>query len=160
MSAPRISQEELNKIINKKGYGIASSISGGIGKTIKAQRAIDQAGGEGAMSLLERSSGSKSVRPKNVAVPYSGRCDVRIKVYRQRLTDTGNDCYKYHLDACRYTGWLVEDNDAAIRLTEEPHEKVATKDEERVEITITYYGIDLDDLVEFYKNGPQDIKFE
>lgn len=159
MSAPRISSEKLNEIISKKGYGIASSISGGIGKAIQAKRTIDQAGGEGEMSLLERSPGSKSLRPKNLAIQYSGRCDVRIKVYRQRLTDTGNDCYKFHLDACRYLGLLAEDNDAAIRLTEEPHEKVATKDEERVEITITYYGIDINDLIELYKDGPQKIEF-
>lgn len=49
---------------------------------------------------------------------------------------------------------LVEDTDAAIRLTDEGHEKVESNEDERVEITIEYPGIDLTDLCNHYAHGP------
>lgn len=107
------------------------------------------------MSLLERDSGPKSIRPKDGATPNTRRCVVRVKVFRRRLTDTGNDCWKYHLDALRYIGWLADDNDATIKLEEEPHAKVESNEEERVEITLEYEGIDIKDLCEYYKDGPR-----
>lgn len=145
----------LKRILGKKGYGIA----GGIGSALKKTKFLDKAGGEGEMSLLERGPRSKSVRPPNLTIPHSGRVFVRVKVFRQRLTDTGNDCWKYHLDACRYLGLLADDNDATIHLAEEPHEKVQTKDEERVEITLEYDGVTNEDVVNYYKDGPKNTNF-
>lgn len=112
------------------------------------------------MSDVERGARPASIRPKDLTIPYSGRCTVRLKVFRQRLTDTGNDCWKYHLDACRYLGWLADDDDATIRLEEEPHEKVKSKDEERVEITLEFDGLDLDELCAYYASGPKNTKRE
>lgn len=146
---------ELKAILKKPGYGLEQGIKSQLGSSLKREEIINKAGGEGAMSLLESCAGPKSVRPKDLTVPNTGRCVVRVKVFRRRLTDTGNDCWKYHLDACRYLGLLADDNDATIRLEEEPHEKVESNEEERVEITLEYDGIDLADLCEYYKDGPK-----
>ena len=50
---------------------------------------------------------------------------------------------------------LADDNDAAVSITEEPHEKVERDEDERVEITLEYDGIDENDLIEYYKDGPK-----
>ncbi len=147
--------EQLNKILARPGYGLVGTIKGGIKGSFKRQKVVDQAGGEGKMSLLERSIGHESLRPKDLAIPDSGRCAICIKVYRRRLTDTGNDCWKYHIDALRYLGMLADDNDAKVSITEEHHEKVESNEEERVEITLTYEGVDFSDLEEYYKDGPK-----
>lgn len=151
-----MTEQELAKVTKKKGYGIISSFkSPAIKSSLTKQKAINKGGGEGEVSDLERATGPKSVRPKDLAIPYSGQCIVRIKVYRRRLTDPGSDATKYHLDALRYLGFLADDNDAAIRLEEAPHEKVESNEEERVELEIEYPGIDLEDIIKYYSDGPK-----
>ena len=153
-----MTEQELTKIVKRPGYGIKSAFKS---KTIKSifdkQKAYAKAGSQGEMSDLERSLGPKSVRPEELAIPYSGQCIVRIKVYRRRLTDPGSDCWKYHLDTLRYLGLLADDNDAAIRLEEAPHVKVESNEEERVELEIEYPGIDIQDLIAYYSDGPKNI---
>jgi hypothetical protein len=152
----RTTRPELENVLGRKGYGIANSLGErSISATIGRTKLFDKAGGDGQVSILERSVGPKSIRPKDLTIPHSGRVFVRVKVFRQRLTDTGNDCWKYHLDACRYLGLLADDNDATIHLTEEPHEKVKTKEEERVEMTLTYEGLTAEDVVKYYESGPK-----
>lgn len=140
-----MTSNDLKRLENKPGYGIKSSIGGGVSAKIRGQRQVPE---------LERSSRHESIRPPGFAIPYSGRCNVRVKVYRKRLTDPLGDCTKYHIDALRYLGCLVDDSDAKIRLTDEGHEKVETDSEERVEITIEYDGITLEGLCKAYANGP------
>lgn len=156
---PRFTAEDYAKIVSRPGYGVLKPMQSVLGKgvtgQIKKTKFLDKAGGEGEVSILERSVGPKSVRPKDLTIPHSGRVFVRIKVFRQRLTDTGNDCWKYHLDACRYLGLLADDNDATIHLAEEPHEKVKTKEEERVELTLEYDGVSIEDVIKYYENGPK-----
>ncbi len=151
----RFNEEAFQQILSKPGYGLASGITSGIKSAFKREETLHKARGERAVSELESGPRPKSISPKELTIPNSGRCAVSIKVYRRRLTDTGNDAWKYHLDACRYLGLLEDDNDAKIILTEEPHEKVETNEEERVEITLTYQGIDMNDLIEYYKDGPK-----
>lgn len=150
-----LNEEDFQRIVSRKGYGIAGSIKSGITGTLRREAILHKAGGERPLSELESGVGPKSISPKELTIPDTGRCSVGIKVFRRRLTDTGNDCWKYHLDACRYLGLLADDNDAKVRLAEEPHEKVETNEEERVEITLTYNGIDANDVIEYYKNGPK-----
>jgi hypothetical protein len=156
---PRFTAEDFAKVVSRPGYGVSggikSTLGKGVGGVIKREKLLNEAGGEGEVSILERSARPKSVRPKDLTIPHSGRVFVRIKVFRQRLTDTGNDCWKYHLDACRYLGLLADDNDATIHLAEEPHERVKTKEEERVEITLEYDGLSTEDVVRYYESGPK-----
>lgn len=152
----RPNSQDLETVLKRKGYGIADTIGErSMASTIGRQNLLNKAGGYGEMSIMERSVGPASVRPQDLTIPHSGRVFVRIKVFRQRLTDTGNDCWKYHLDACRYLGLLADDNDATIHLAEEPHERVKTKEEERVEITLTYEGTSVDDVIKYYESGPK-----
>jgi hypothetical protein len=154
-----MTESDLNKVLKKKNYGVQSAFAKPTVKSgFAAQKALVKAGGQGAVSDLERSTGLKSVRPEDLAIPYSGQCIVRIKVYRRRLTDPGSDCWKYHLDTLRDLGLLADDNDAAIRLEEAPHVKVESNEEERVELEIEYPNIDLEDLCKYYENGPKNVK--
>lgn len=150
MPRKRLTQGDLAKITGRAGYGI-SAITG-IGKATQGITAEIRR--EGKVSELERRAGHESVRPPSTAIPYSGRCDVSVKVFRRRLTDPLGDCHKYHIDALRYLGLLADDSDAAIRLEDQGHEKVESNEEERVEITIDYDGIDLEGLCAHFKDGP------
>src|SRR6478736_7041475 len=107
-----MNENQLRKIAAKPGYGIVS----GIKSAFKREAVLHKDRGERAVSELESSSGHKSVSPQELATPNSGRCSVGLKVFRRRLTDTGNDCFKYHIDALRYLGLLEDDNDAKISL--------------------------------------------
>lgn len=150
-----MTNDDLKSILSRPGYRIESRIKPAVKSCLKREEILNKAGSEGEMPELESSAGPKSIRPKDLATPNSRRCVVRVKVFRRRLTDTGNDCWKYHLDACRYLMWLEDDNDAAIKLEEEPHEKVESNEDERVEITLEYSGFDLSDLCDYYKDGPR-----
>lgn len=146
-----MTESDVKTILKRPGYGVKS----GIQSSFAREKLLTQGSGKGEMSELERGTRSKSVRPKDFALPHPERCIVSVLVKRQRLTDTGNDCWKYHLDSLRYLGMLEDDNDAAISLEEKPHVKVATKEEEAVEITLTYEGIDLQDVLDYYRDGPK-----
>lgn len=153
-----MNEDQLKQITARKDYGIIGSsrgITGGIKSGFKREAILHKTRGERAVPELEPSSGPQSFSAQALATPNSRRCIIGIKVFRKRLTDTGNDCWKYHIDACRYIGWLSDDNDAKVQITEEPHIKVETDAEERVEITLTYQDFDIKDLVEYYKDGPK-----
>lgn len=64
------------------------------------------------------------------------RVSVRIASYRRRLIDPDNLVPKYFVDACRYAGLIKDDTAEEIEFSVR-QEKVATKEEERTEITIT-----------------------
>jgi hypothetical protein len=154
-----MTESDLKKVLKKKNYGVQSAFAKPSVKSgFASQKALVKAGGEGSLSNVERGVGLKSVRPEDLAIPYSGQCIVRIKVYRRRLTDPGSDCWKYHLDTLRYLGLLADDNDAAIRIEEAPHVKVESNEEERVELEIEYPSIDINDLCNYYVNGPKNVK--
>ncbi len=93
---------------------------------------------------MERGARHEPIPAQGLALAYSGLCNVRVKVFRRRLSDPLGDAHKWHIDGLRYCGILSGDSDAEIRLTEEPHEKVATEAEERVEITLEYEAIAFD----------------
>ncbi len=124
------------------GKGLKSTI----GSEIHSKREVSE---------LEQRAGHESIHPPGLAIPYSGRCVVSVKVYRRRLTDPLGDCTKYHIDALRYLGCLADDSDAAIRLEDEGHEKVESNEEERVEITVRYDSLTIAQLCEYYKDGPK-----
>lgn len=146
-----MTNDQLKHITDKPGYGVVSSFKSSFLK----EKLLTQVSGKGKVPILERSDRPKSVCPQDFALPHPERCLVSVLVKRQRLTDTGNDCWKYHLDALRYLGILEADDDATISLEERPHVKVASKEEEVVEITLTFEGIDLQDVIDYYKDGPK-----
>lgn len=128
-----IKPEQLNEIIARAGYRVHSQLGKG---------AIhSQISSKGKMPDVEPSAGHEPVCEKKSSLEYTGRCFVRIKVFRRRLTDPLGDCTKYHIDSLRYAGLLKDDSDAEIELVEEPHEKVDSLEEERVEITLTYENV-------------------
>lgn len=61
---------------------------------------------------------------------------VRVVSYRRKLLDEDNLAEKFHVDALRYAGILPSDAPGRCRIIT-TQEKVATKEEERTEITVT-----------------------
>lgn len=124
-------QEDLDQILKRKGYAILeSSFRKG---TIKP--AFDD---PGKVPDVEPSTRHEPLLQEGPTLSYTGRCAISIKVYRRRLTDPLGDCHKYHIDSLRYAGLIRDDTDAEVSVTEEPHEKVESDKDERVEITLNY----------------------
>lgn len=67
---------------------------------------------------------------------YSGKRLVRCQSRRVQLCDADNEIFKWHIDALRYAGILLDDSTAEIELQIAPQIKVSTFAEECVEITI------------------------
>jgi len=132
----RLTGLQLKDVLQRKGYGIASELKSAFGKTSDLE---DR--GQGKVPDVESCVGFKPVCPQKPPLEYTGRVHVRIRVFRKRLTDPLGDCHKYHIDSARYAGLLKDDTDAEISVTEEPHQKVETEAEERVELELTYENV-------------------
>lgn len=65
----------------------------------------------------------------------AARVRVRVVSYRKRLIDPDNLCPKFHIDACRYAGFIKDDSAKEIELSV-IQEKVNSRELERTEITI------------------------
>lgn len=139
MPAARITNDELQSILKRKGYGIHSEVGKkGIASEIS---------GAGPSGNVEPSGGYESLRQEAVALNYSGKCTVRIKFFRKRLADYSRaNCEKYLIDSAVYGGIIRDDSEKEIRLIDEGQVKVDTEAEERVEINFEYEEVDLDNL--------------
>lgn len=67
---------------------------------------------------------------------HPSRVSLIVVSYRRRLIDTDNLCAKFFVDACRYAGFIKDDRAEDIEFSIR-QEKVASKELERTEITIT-----------------------
>jgi hypothetical protein len=130
---------EFEKLARKPGVKIVSSI----GKS----SVTSQVGRAGKVCDVEPDSGYESLRAQAMAVNYAGKCVVRIKFYRRRLADYSRaNCEKYIIDSLTYAGLIRDDSEKEIWLVDEGQEKVETDAEERVEVTLEYSEVDLDNL--------------
>jgi hypothetical protein len=137
LSAPRISTGELSTILKRKGYGIQSEI----GKT----SCSSEISGTGKVRDVEPDRGYESLRAEAMALNYAGKCKVSIKFYRRRLADYSRaNCEKYLIDSLTYAGIIRDDSEKEIWLIDEGQFKVETDKEERVEITLEYLSLDLE----------------
>lgn len=139
-------QEDLDKILAKPGYKLASfskPIQSSLGKaTLRSE-----IGGKGQTRYMERVSGHEPVPTERVALNYTGRVRVGIKFYRRRLADYSRaNCEKFVIDAARYAGLLLDDTEAHLDLVDEGQVKVDTEQDERIELTFTYEAVDFDHL--------------
>jgi len=140
MAAPRFSQSELARIINKQHYGITSelgkrSVSSSFGKGANGSKAGDT----GAVNDLEPIAGNEQVGAEVLQIKCAGKVRVRIKFYRRRLADYSRAISeKAIIDALQYAGAIRGDSEKEIWLIDEGQEKVESKDLERTEITLEY----------------------
>lgn len=123
-----MTSEQLELITSKPGYRVAASVGGG--------RTVVPLGNPGPAPVVERDPGDAALAASKIQKRDSGCVLVSVKSFRVRLLDTDNLAEKYHVDCCRYAGILSEDSPDKARI-ETSQEKVRTKAEERVEITIT-----------------------
>lgn len=84
----------------------------------------------------ERVIGPPLESAKQDQVRHSGKRLVRCQSRRVQLCDADNEIFKWHIDALRYAGILLDDSTAEIELQIAPQIKVGTFTEECVEITI------------------------
>jgi len=62
-----------------------------------------------AVAKLESNLGHEPLGAKKVQGPTGKRFLVCVTSYRKRLIDEDNLCEKYHVDLCRYAGFLPSD---------------------------------------------------
>lgn len=137
----RISSNDLDLLTRKKGYAIQSQIGGGIKSSFNSK-----AESNGPTPNVEQHSGPQPLGPQRATLRYSGQVLIRIQFFRRRLADPDGNSPKYYLDALRYAGALEDDTERHVRIITEPQQKVATNEEERVEITLEYEDVDFSNL--------------
>jgi len=142
-----LKQEDLEKILAKPGYAVASSFRKPIQTSLGKATVRSGISGAGATSDMERVSGHESLPTERVALNYTGRVRVGIKFYRRRLADYSRaNCEKFVIDAARYAGLLLDDSEAHMDLCDEGQVKVESEQQERIELTFTYESVDFDNL--------------
>jgi hypothetical protein len=132
-------ESDLKRTIRKAKYGITSSIGkGSLGsKNSGARKEHD----------LERAAEPELEGEKSLQINYTGKVRVGIKFYRHRLADYSRAISeKALIDAIQYSGAIRGDSEAEIWLEDKGQEKVATKEEERTEITLEYSDVNFDEL--------------
>jgi hypothetical protein len=138
MSAPRISHDELNKILGRKHYGLVSSLGGGISSKLGKGSIKTSLDNSGSLPDAEPSPGCEPLGEKEYAFKYTGRCTVRVKVFRKRLCDPDNNMPKWHIDAIRRSRILHGDSAKEMDYAFDGQEKVEKDSDERIEVTIEY----------------------
>ena len=93
-----------------------------------------KAGHPGKSAKLERRPRAKRVGKDKAQKVNPVRCEVHVVNFRRRLLDKDNLCAKFHVDALRYAGVLIDDSEKYIDL-HVSQEKI-TEGQERTEITI------------------------
>lgn len=139
--ATRLTEHELAITLSKKGYSIQSSFGKGVRSAFDTKTE-----GDGKAPNVEQHSGPEPLGTQRVALRYSGPCVVRFQFFRRRLADPDGNSGKYYLDALRYAGALEDDSERHIRLVTEPQVKVEKDEDERVEITLEYESVDVNNL--------------
>jgi hypothetical protein len=91
----------------------------------------------GAAPELERNPGDATLAAPQAEAGHPQRVFVRVTSVRKRLLDPDNLCEKYHVDCCRYAGFLLGDSDKHLTLTTNQR-KAAKGEEEHTEIQIDY----------------------
>lgn len=86
--------------------------------------------------IVERGDPHALAEAPQAEAGHPGKYFVRVVSFRVHLLDEDNLCEKYHVDALRYSGLLPSDAPDQCRIIT-TQEKVATKAEERTEITIS-----------------------
>jgi hypothetical protein len=143
MPSPRISEKDLQAILNRKGYGLG----GGIQSQIGPSTITSKISGAGEIDDLESDTLSQSLGSKKLQINYSGKPEIRITFYRHRLADHSRAISEKALvDGLQYAGIIEGDSQEEIRLTYVEQEKIGADEKERTEIDIIYPEVDLDNL--------------
>lgn len=114
------------------------SIKSGISGSFTRRTNEDKISGDGEVPNPESSAGHEPVCAQKTAFEYTGRCVLRVKVFRKRLCDPDGNLPKWHIDAIRNSKFIRDDSAKEVDYYFEGQEKVETAEEERVEITLEY----------------------
>lgn len=147
-----MTNEDLNNILSKPGYGIAGTLKPGIASSLGQGTAGSKIDNSGEIKHMERYSCAQQVCPERLQIATRGKVLVRLKWYRMRLADSSRSISeKVDIDSAVRAGILKNDSEAEIRIIDEGQEKVTTKEEERTVITFEFPEVDFDNLWEACK---------
>lgn len=149
MSRPN--EQDLQKILSRKGYGISAGIKGRIAGGISTGSAASKISGTGSLDNVEPNLVDESLRAKKLQVGYPGKVTARVTFYRRRLADYGEGnsravSEKALIDGLVYAGLIQGDSGEEIRLEDGGQKKVASDEEERTEIDIIYPEVDYNNM--------------
>jgi hypothetical protein len=139
----RLNEEDLKKIVSRRGYGLASGIKSGISGGIAAGAAAYSDNDPGAVDHLESGAGHGSLHEKKLQVGYAGKVRIRVTFYRRRLADYGEECSravseKALVDCLVYAGLIEGDSGKEIWLEDGGQKKVESNEEEKTEFDLLY----------------------
>ncbi len=142
----QMNEKDLQKIVKRKGYGVAAS-GAGIKGTLRAWASLSKDSGSGEEHDLEPDSRHEQMGAKKLQISYTGEVQVRITFYRRRLADYSRAISEKALvDCLRHVGFIRDDKEGEIRLEDGGQHKVGSDEEERTEIELSYPEVDFDNL--------------
>lgn len=143
-----MNETDLNKILARPGYSIASAIpKRAIPSAIRKAPIEVAPQGDDAPGHVEPVALLESLQAKRVSLNYTGKVRVSVAFYRRRLADYSRaNSEKAAVDCLVYAGLIRGDSEAEIWLEDLGQFKVETDEEERIELTISYPDVDLDNL--------------
>jgi hypothetical protein len=134
-----MTNEQLQTILGRPGYGIVS--------TIRKSSIKSEIVGSREINHLEPDSSDESLCAEKLQINYSGKVRIRITFYRRRLADYSRAISEKALvDCLQYAGLIKGDSEEEIWLEDGGQKKVETDEEERTELEIFYPEVDLDNL--------------
>lgn len=144
-----MNEKELRKITSRKGYGIPSSFSKhgnpDTASEIGAWKANREDRDSGSLKDLESTSSYESLLAQCLSVGTREKIRVCLRFYRRRLADYSRAISeKADIDCLTKSGLIEDDSSEEILLEDKGQTKVDSKEEERVEITLEYEDVDLD----------------
>lgn len=146
----RFNEEDYQKIIARKGYGISGGVRGGIAGGIAAGAAAYSDNDSGSEHDLEPDSSHGPLAAEKLQVGYSGKVRIRVTFYRRRLADYGEECSravseKAIIDCLVYAGLIEGDSGKEIWLEDGGQKKVETNEEERTQLDLIYENVNYGD---------------
>lgn len=136
-----MTNDDLQNILKRKGYGIQSGLKSSLGKGAVAS----SLGGSGKIDDVEHATCNAPLRSEAVSFNYAGKCRISIRFYRRRLADYSRAISeKAMLDSLVYASLIRDDSEAEIQLCDLGQVKVESDAEERTEIDLEYLEVDFD----------------
>ena len=152
----RATKDDLKKLASR-GYGVpkdwgckpAFSHHGNpdTASEIGAWKARVEDSNSGLKQDMEQPVSHESLLSQWLQIGTTKKVCVRLRFYRRRLADYSRAISeKADIDCCTQSGLIEDDSEDEILLIDEGQFKVGSKEEERVEITLEYEDVDLDNL--------------
>jgi hypothetical protein len=152
-----MNEKQLKRIASKTGFGLpkgwgvkpAFSHHGNpdTASEMGAWKARVEDNNSGKQQDLESASGYESLLAQCLQIGTTEKVRVSLEFFRSRLADYSRAISeKADIDFLTQSGLVEDDSQDQILLIDKGQVKVGSKEEERVEITLEFADVDLDNL--------------